>query len=151
MLVTKGGTEIALQNILHLDDELLAIKGRLAGSQDMGRLYFVALDNIDYFGFNRMVKDEEYAAMFGNMELPPMPVAVTPAAYAVAPAPPPEQPPAQEEDLIPSEPPAADPPRTPSPTASLRPVLPIKSAVLERFRSRGAGPASGNGAKPSGE
>ncbi len=71
MLVTRCGTEIALQNILRLDDEVLAVRGRLAGSQDSGRLYFVPLDNIDYFGFNRMVKDEEYTAMFGNFQSPP--------------------------------------------------------------------------------
>src|SRR5437867_4668334 len=82
MLVTRSGTEIALQNILHLDDEVLAIKGRLAGSQDAGRLYFVPLDNIDYFGFNRMVKDEEYAALFGNLEFPPLVALAPPAPVA---------------------------------------------------------------------
>src|SRR5204863_5343755 len=91
MLVTRCGTEIALQNILYLDDEVLAIKGRLAGSQDAGRLYFVPLDNIDYFGFNRMVKDEEYVEMFGTLQVPPpdapAPVFAAPAA-APSPAPP---------------------------------------------------------------
>src|ERR1700722_5067121 len=85
MLVTRCGPEIALQNILRLDDEILAIRGRLAGSQDSGRLYFVPLDNIDYFGFNRMVKDEEYVALFGNYQ-PPL---------EAAPAPPAPAPPAQ--------------------------------------------------------
>ena len=81
MLVTRCGPEIALQNILRLDDEILAIRGRLAGSQDSGRLYFVPLDNIDYFGFNRMVKDEEYVALFGNYQ-PPLEAAPAPPAGA---------------------------------------------------------------------
>src|SRR5438874_13591673 len=80
MLVTRGGTEIALQNVLYLDEEVLAIKGRLAASQDSGRLYFVPLDNIDYFGFNRMIKDEEYTAMFGNFQPPPLAAPLPPAA-----------------------------------------------------------------------
>src|SRR5438874_9703814 len=71
MLVTRGGTEITVQTILRLDEEFLAFKGRLAGSQDAGRLYFIPLDNIDYFGFNRMVKDEEYVEMFGTLQVPP--------------------------------------------------------------------------------
>src|SRR3954467_2670779 len=71
MVVTGSGTEITVQTILRIDDEFLAFKGRLAGSQDAGRLYFIPLKNLDYFGFNRTVKDEEYAEMFGNLQLPP--------------------------------------------------------------------------------
>ena len=57
MLTTKCGIELALQNILRIDDDVMIFKGRIAGSQDNGRLFFVPLDNIDYFGLNRLVKD----------------------------------------------------------------------------------------------
>jgi hypothetical protein len=134
MVVTRCGTEIALQNILRLDDEVLAIRGRLAGSQDSGRLYFVPLDNIDYFGFNRMVKDEEYAAMFGNYQSPPL----------VQPAPPQAvQPPPLVQDM-PTESEPSESSLTPSPSMPLKAALPIKSAILERFRARGSGPSNGS-------
>ena len=128
MLVTTCGTEIALQNLLRIDEDFLAVRGRLAGSQDSGRLYFVPWDNIDYFGYNRMVNDEEFARVFGNLDLSPpaeLPVASTTRRYG-APAAVPAKP----------EPPARN--DTPAPS---RGALPIKSTVLERFRSRGPGPS----------
>jgi|SRR5262245_33011807 len=132
-LVTMSGTEITLQNILRIDDEFIAFKGRLAGSQDAGRLYFIPLSNIDYFRFNRAVKDEEYAEIFGNLQLPPpdvpptLMVAAPPAAVAPAPEPAPAPPPPEP------EPPA--PPVAPAGPSRAAPA-PIKSEVLERFRSR---------------
>ena len=107
-LVTMSGTEITLQNILRIDDEFIAFKGRLAGSQDAGRLYFIPLSNIDYFRFNRAVKDEEYAEIFGNLQLPPpdvpptLMVAAPPAAVAPAPEPAPAPPPPEPEPPAPA-------------------------------------------------
>jgi hypothetical protein len=134
MVVTSCGTEIAVQNFLRLDDEILAIRGRLAGSQDPGRLYLVPLDNIDYFGFNRMVKDDEYLAMFGNYQPPPQ---------APPPQPPVVQPPPPVQDT-PPEPEPRDSSLTPSPSMPLKAPLPIKSAILERFRSRSNGSSNGS-------
>jgi hypothetical protein len=149
MLVTMSGIEITLQNILRIDDEFLAFRGRLAGSQDAGRLYFIPLNNIDYFGFSRAVKDEEYAEIFGNLQVPPpdAPPTVMIAAPVVAPAP------ASE---LPAPEPAPEPEPTPPVAASAPPVAPsrtappqIKSEILERFRSRntssGATPRPPNG------
>jgi hypothetical protein len=138
MLVTRCGTEIAVQNILRVDNELLAIKGRLAGSQDTGRLYFVPLDNIDYFGFNRMVKDEEYAAIFGNFQPPPEVVAAPAAAQ--------EQPASEPAPAAPQQEALSEPP----PVTPVKPTLAIKSAVLERFRARNTG-ATLPGPKPPSE
>jgi hypothetical protein len=134
MLVTRCGTEIALQNILRLDEEVLAIRGRLAGSQDSGRLYFVPLDNIDYFGFNRMVKDEEYTAMFGNYQPPAQAPQQQPQVV--------QPPPVQD---APTEPAPSESSLTPSPSMPIKATLAIKSAILERFRSRNSGPTNGNG------
>src|SRR4051794_40865125 len=69
-LVTTGGTEIALQGVLRYESTYLAIKGRLSGSQDGGRVFFIPYVNIDYLGFQREVKDTEFEEMFGN---PPAP------------------------------------------------------------------------------
>ncbi len=70
MLVTAGGTEIALQTILMLEGECLVIKGRMAGSQDAGRLIYVPYDRIDYVGFNRAVTENEFKAWYGDVSAP---------------------------------------------------------------------------------
>jgi hypothetical protein len=109
MLVTLGGTEIAIQSLLRIDPECLALRGRLAGSTDAGRVFFVPYAHIDYFGFQQPLKEAEFHAMFGNLE----------SSTAVA-------------DPAESASPSAGhatPPRTP---------LAIKSAVLEKFRARSA-------------
>ena len=101
ILVTCNHTEFAVQSLLRFDADFLIIKGRLAGSQDAGRVYFVPYEQIDHIGFNREVKDAEFNAMFANLEAAP--------AFA----------------------------SPPEPTAPDGSKTPLKSAVLERFRSRG--------------
>jgi hypothetical protein len=140
MLVTRCRIEIAIQNILRIDDEFLAFKGRLAGSQDAGRLYFIPLDNIDYFGFNRPVKDEEFVELFGDFQSPPEVVAAPPVA---------QEPQLEESNLDTQQGEAPPQPETP-PNAPVKPSLAIKSAVLERFRARSTGPTM-LGQKPPAE
>ncbi len=99
MLLTSNRTEFAVQAILRLDPDFLIIKGRLAGSQDQGRVFFIPYEQIDHIGFYRAVKDVEFNQMFADLEAP----------------------------VEPSEPAAAE-------TNGSK--TPMKSAVLERFRSR---------------
>lgn len=101
MLVTSNRTEIAIQSILRFDPDFLIVKGRLAGSQDAGRVFFVPYEQLDHIGFYRAVKDAEFNEMFAGLD-------ASQPAFAAAP----EQ--------------AADGSK-----------IPIKSAVLERFRARG--------------
>jgi len=119
MLVTRGKTEIAIQTILRIDHEFMAIRGRLAGSQDAGRVFFIPYDQIDYFGFQEAIKESEFHDLFDGLTIP---------APAAAPA---AEPPAAA-----APEPEADPPVAPSANAANRPATPIKSAVLERFRAR---------------
>ncbi len=143
MLVTRSGTEICVQTFLRVDHEFVAFKGRLAGSQDAGRLFFLAFDQIDYLGFQQEVKEETFHAMFDSLQMPD-PVAVAlPPEYAAEAEPEPEP----EPEPVPAPlPAAASAPETPAdsasaaapvaPSAAGRSATPIKSAVLERFRSR---------------
>ncbi len=136
-LVTTGGTEIALQGILRIEREFVAVKGRLAGSQDAGRVYFIPYTHIDYLGTQIEVKDDEFEAMFGHIELSGAPAAATPAPAADAPV----SPSVSQITPIPGSGPS---------------VVPMRSAVLERFRSRnlstpGSLPRpSANGINPGG-
>ena len=120
MVRTCNGTEITVQSLLRIDFEFLIFKGRLAGSQDAGFLFILPYANVDYFGFNRAVKDEEYQAIFGNLTLP------DPAGVGAA------QPATQS-------PAAVVQPQAAVVAPALRPSrvgAAAQSAVLERFRSR---------------
>src|SRR5262249_52285946 len=124
MLVTSGGTEIALQCVLRVEQEFMAVKGRLAGSQDAGRVFFIPFNRIDYLGFQKALKEADFHEMFKGLDIPAAPAAVPP--------PPPE----------PAPPPAAQAPQAAAPPAANGSLTgsgerrAIKSAVLERFRSR---------------
>ena len=114
VLVTTSGREIAIQSLLRIDPECVALRGRLAGSTDAGRIFFVPYSQIDYFGFQQPLKEAEFHELFGNLEAlsadPPSPSAAPETA----------------------EPP---PPTAAQPTPPRTPVA-IKSAVLEKFRAR---------------
>ena len=128
-IVTSSGTEIAVQTLLRVEIDFVAIKGRLAGSQDAGRVFFIPFANIDYFGFQRDVREAEFDEMFGTGSLT--------VAGSAAPA---------DADVVAAPPAAALPPAATeaapvSASVSQRTPLPLKSEVLERFRSRIAGAA----------
>jgi len=117
MLVTTAGTEIAIQALLRIDPECLALRGRLAGSTDAGRVFFVPYAHIHYFGFQQPLEEAAFHELFANLE--PL-CAADPSAVL-------------------SPPGSAEPasPAFTSPTP-LRSPLAIKSAVLEKFRARSA-------------
>jgi hypothetical protein len=127
MRVTTSGTEITIQCILRIDPECLALRGRLAGSTEAGRIFFVPYTHIDYLGFQQPLKESEFHDLFANLEM----------------------------QGGPSRPAPANLPGTSSPTsaslslgeASGPPPVPrnpgaIKSTVLEKFRSRTTNPGT---------
>jgi hypothetical protein len=70
MLVTVSGTEIAIQGLLLIEQEFVALKGRLSGSQEAGRVFFIPYAQIDYFGTQKPIKDTEFAEVFGSLVVP---------------------------------------------------------------------------------
>lgn len=115
MLVTTSGTEIAIHALLRIDPECLALRGRLAGSTDAGRVFFVPYSHIDYFGFQQPLKEAEFRELFDNLE---MLSPDSPDASSAAPEPSPSVPSALFSPSMPRN------PQT------------IKSTVLEKFRAR---------------
>jgi hypothetical protein len=137
MLVTSVGIEIAIQCVLRIDREFVALKGRVAGSQDAGRVFFIPYDQIVYFGFQQAVKESDFHEMFGSMEIPSAPEdAPTPA----VPAPP------VAAEALPAPTSKGEVSRsanvTPPPGSGFRAPLTIKSTVLEKFRSRTSAPGT---------
>lgn len=122
-LVTANGMEITVQSLLRLEADFAIIKGRLSGSQDAGRVFFIPYVSIDTFSFTNPVKDSEVADLFDTLTF-------TAPAVPAAPALPAEAPPAVSPSAR-TPLPVSLPTPTPPPTA--RPS--IRSEVLERFRN----------------
>jgi hypothetical protein len=138
MVVTSSGTEITIQNILRIDREFFAFKGRLAGTQNAGRLFFLPYGAIDYFGFQETVKDKEYEEWFGSLALPEGDERQEEEAAAAGSAS------TAEAAPQPAATPEAAAPASPSGNSeTVNPV--VKSAVLEKFRARSQ---SGSGVRP---
>jgi hypothetical protein len=127
VVLTAAGTEILIQNVLRIEADFAVVRGRLAASSETGRVYFIPYSQIDCAGFQKSLKEEEFAALFPEVE---------PSIEAPEAAPPsgPTTP------LPPSKPLAsslthggshADRARNGN-----RSALPLKSELLERLRSR---------------
>jgi hypothetical protein len=130
-VVTSAGIEIAVQGFLRIESDMVILKGRLSGSQDQGRLFFIPFDHLDYLGTSKMVKDAEFEEMFGSLKFPdpaPAPLSATPQFPEPAP--------------VPLDLPVGNGNGNSSPSGTeQRPT--IRSEVLERFRnSRPTGPTS---------
>jgi hypothetical protein len=124
MLVTDGGAEIAVQSFLLIEREFAAIKGRLSGTQDIGRVFFVPYAKIDYFGFQQEVKESEFNEMFATLTIPDEAGISKSNSNGCAPSP--EELALAQDQLARSG-------------ATSRSGI-IRSEVLERFRSRPANP-----------
>ena len=108
----------------------MVVRGRLAGSSDSGRVFFLPYSQIDYAGFQKPLREEEFDALFSD----------TPAAAAIAETPTPA--PGPITPLPPSKPaPTSHQGRgthNDKPRNVNRPALPLKSDLLERLRMRSA-------------
>lgn len=135
MVMTAAGTEINIQTIVHMDEDVLVLRGRLAGSTDMGRIFFIPYEGLDHVGFYKEVADASLRDILGLA--PPAPPAVASAPVeAAAPAAPPPPPAAPTAEL-----PAAATP-APDKDSSPRVRLPSKGEILERLRLRTAARAA---------
>ena len=136
-VIITGNIEITLQSLLRFDPEFVVIKGRLSGSQDAGRVFFVPYCHIINLGTLNPIKDEEYEAIFGNLTIPTSSAPIAPSMS------------------LPSVAPIPEPITTNGHSASngqngyggMTQVdsgvrASIRSEVLDRFRSRSSGPSS---------
>src|SRR5262245_37543973 len=144
MLVTTNGQEIAIQDIFRMEPDYLVIRGRLAGTQDAGRVFMIPYRTIQYLAFEKAMKAGEVNAIFGgapaSVEAPPEHVPTAPAP-APEPAPPPA-PPAAPRD--PRPPPAPEPA-----AAQEKGKTASRTVLLERVRARLAAAAQAKSAGSS--
>jgi hypothetical protein len=131
MVVTSIGIEINVRSIQLLEPDYVVIRGRLGGTTDAGRIFFIPYDQINYLTFNVEIKEDQVAAMLGVDAPPPKPPIPEPeSAKQVAAGP--------END----EPESAS---SPAPGPAKPEAAPTKMALLERIRSRIRPKAEGEG------
>jgi hypothetical protein len=118
-LITSSGVEINIQTIFRMEEDYILLRGRLMGTTDAGRIFFVPYDQINCLVYQRLLKDHEVEAWFGA----PMPSTM---------AAPVETVPAAES--APEETPVMQPLSTATGTGAA--PLPGKAAILERLRKR---------------
>src|SRR2546423_9917533 len=62
------GAEIVVQKIVKLEPDFMMIRGRLAGTQDSGRVVFIPYPQLTYVAVQRALTDAESEAIFGHGE-----------------------------------------------------------------------------------
>jgi hypothetical protein len=65
-VVTTTGAEIVLREIVRVENDLLIVRGRMAGSTDGGRVIILPFDQVAYLSFNKMLPEAEIHAMFSQ-------------------------------------------------------------------------------------
>jgi hypothetical protein len=118
------GAEIVVQKIVKLDADFMIIRGRLAGTQDTGRLVMVPYPQLTFVAIARILKDPEIEAIFGKGAAPAVVEMPTPEAEAPAAAETPAEPAPVSEP-----PPPVAPPKKP-------PTQVSKSVLLAKVRER---------------
>ena len=135
-IVTTAGIEICINLVVRAEEDYMLIRGRLSGTTETGRAFFLPYDQINYIGFLQPIPEAELRAIYGE---------------TMAPAPPKESPsePVTEEQPAESEAPLTPTPhQTPPPELGRPPVRPTtvgKNSILERLRARSN---SGTGIRP---
>jgi hypothetical protein len=135
VVVTTIGIEITLQAIFRIEPEYVVVRGRLAGSLEAGRVFFLPYDQINFLGFHKEMTEAQIQALYGvpvagaadGSETPAAPAeeAAPPAAVPLEPSPTPSQ-------LAAQQTPPPDPTRAP-----IRSPLLGKTRLIERLRARG--------------
>src|SRR5262245_34022565 len=131
-IMTYVGIEIAVQDLVRVQEDYLVIRGRLAGTSDAGRLFFIPFDQITYLGIMQLIREDELDEKFGAQR---QEVA---AAAETADQPTAEQPPPESESEPELEPEKVDElSAEPASQTTQTPVkFPNRAELLERIKNR---------------
>jgi len=72
VLTTVAGIDLNIESILRTEPSVLVFRGRVQGSQDDGRVFFLPYRQIDFLQMNRFVRENEIQEMFAKAA-PPAP------------------------------------------------------------------------------
>jgi hypothetical protein len=139
VMMTAQGTEVNVQAILRMEDEVVFLRGRLAGSTDAGRIFILPYEHLDHMGFQKPLTDGQLQGLLGGA-----PAAAPPPPVLAAPPEPTPTPPAPQPE------PAAPAPAVPPPPAQgnadpgLLARVPTRSKIIQRLRLRAEARDGGN-------
>ena len=68
---TVNGGEIMAQDILRLEGDFILLRGRMAGSQEAGKIIVLPYDQIVNLAMHKPLKDNEVIDIFGTSSTPP--------------------------------------------------------------------------------
>src|SRR5262245_2843233 len=66
VLTSKTGMDLNVETILRTEMSYLVFRGRVSGNMDDGRVFFLPYSQIDFLQINRIVKEVEIRAMYGE-------------------------------------------------------------------------------------
>src|SRR3954463_2713359 len=73
VLTTPSGVDLTVESILRRDPTVMVFRGRVSGSTDDGRVFFLPYRQIDFVQINRFMKEAEVVEMFEKAAPPPPP------------------------------------------------------------------------------
>jgi hypothetical protein len=65
ILMMADGSEVAVQNLIHLDADYVVLRGRVAGTSDTGLAFFLPYDRIVFVRFQKPVPEEVVYGLYG--------------------------------------------------------------------------------------
>jgi hypothetical protein len=123
LFITNNGTGIAVKGIVRAENEYVVVRGRLLGAaEEGGGFFFVPYDQINYVGFQKLIKEAVILSMYDGTAAPAR--LGSPPKLDGAEA-------AEGTTAAPTPAPDADATGAPRPAAA-----PGKAALLERLRAR---------------
>jgi hypothetical protein len=125
-LTVTTGAEIVLQRIVKLEDDFAIVRGRMAGTQDGGRVVVLPYALLVSVAFNRRMTDVEVQAIFGEATPMAAPIDLSAVADAAIAEPAPEETPAEDAAVE----------EEARPTPAKPPIMPSKSVLLAKLRAR---------------
>jgi hypothetical protein len=120
------GSEIVVQKFVKFEPDFMIIRGRLAGTQDSGRIVMIPYSQLTFVALQKPLMDTEVEAIFGKAE---QASETPPAQVAEAPSPA-----AAPEVAPPAEPAVVKP--TPPPVIVQKPDPASKTVLLAKLRDR---------------
>jgi hypothetical protein len=124
ILTLTTGAEVVIQKFVKLDQDYVILRGRMAGTQDNGRVVALPYDNIVAINVTRRLLEQEIEAVFGKEgQTFAANVALTAAASAESSGDTPLDTAEAVEEAEPVEAPA-------------KPAMPSKTALLAKLRAR---------------
>jgi hypothetical protein len=90
VLVCQTGNELALETVFRTEPTYLVMRGRIAGTPDEGRLFFIPYSQLTYLRIERVVSETEVPGILGEPPPESVELAEDPVAAANGFLPPPE-------------------------------------------------------------